>query len=525
MIPPSNIHKFPLRFFIILILLLSIFWPLSAYGQKKPSSPKYVFLFIGDGTSFPQRSAAEYYQSNSATAGKPDIAGLRVENTVFKNISSVKLKRLVMNTFPAQGISTTYSASSLVTDSAASATAIATGHKTRDGVIGMDIKAKKKLTSIAKIAKKKGRKVGIITSVSIDHATPAAFYANQPSRSSYYEIAAQAPKSGFDYFAGGGFKQPKGAGGNKKDIFVLLSENGYKITRDRADFGSLSAASGKVVAINPVLDAESALPYSVDRSGNEITLAEFVEKGIELLDNDAGFFMMVEGGKIDWACHANDAISAITDVIDLDKAVETAYEFYNKHPADTLIIVTGDHETGGMTVGLAGARNDNFVARISKQKGSYMAFNKLLFEMKREDPELTLEKLAPIIENFFGLHLYSDDEIKKLQAASAAGDVAAAEKLAYALLPFEVESIKKGLSNTLLPVGSRPGQYRNYGMEYEPLTISLTHVLNNKAGIGWTTFSHSGIPTPVSAVGIGQEHFIGYYDNTDIFKKIVDIAY
>jgi alkaline phosphatase len=499
-------------------------------GALRP--PKYVFIFIGDGTSFPQKNAAELYKASAASPKDFEPAVLRAQNKISRNTGITTFKpassRLVMNTFPVQGVSTTYSTNSLITDSSSSGTAIATGNKTRDGVVGMDADARVKFTSIAKIAKAKGKKVGIITSVSIDHATPASFYACQPNRNDYYEIAVQASATGFDYFAGGGFKQTRGKKGDQKDVFDLFVESGYTITRDRAGFDSLSRRDGKVVALNPVLDADEAMPYTLDRSPGEITLAEFVRKGIDLLDNDEGFFIMAEGGKVDWACHANDALSAILDVIAFDEAVEVAYEFYKRRPEDTLIVVTGDHETGGMAVGFAGTRYDTFLDRIGRQKGSYLAFNGILADIKRDRPNLSLDDILPVVSDFFGLELHPAGEVELLKKAAAEGDAAAIEKLSFALQPFEVDTIRKGLETTLIPPKKRPenedAYFKDYG-NYEPLTVALTHVLNNKAGIGWTTFSHTGLPSPVSAVGAGSEMFIGYYDNTDIFKKIMSIAY
>ncbi len=503
----------------------------TAPAQDNAKQPKYVFVFIGDGTSFPQRNAAEFYQASKAAVPDIEPAILRAQKKISKDTGITTFKpgtrRLVMNTFPAQGISTTYSANSLITDSSSSGTAIATGNKTRDGVVGMDADAKVRFTSMAKIAKAKGQKVGIISSVSLDHATPASFYACQPSRNSYYEISLQAPETGFDYFAGGSFKQPRGAKGDQKDVFDVFREGGYTITRTRADFDALSRAGGKALAINPVLDADDAIPYAIDRGNGEITLAEFVKKGVELLDNENGFFLMTEGGKVDWACHANDALSAILDVIAFDDAVAVAHEFYKQHPEDTLIVVTGDHETGGMAVGFAGTRYDTFLDRINNQKGSYLSFNKVVAELRNTYPNAGIEQILPSVREFFGLELYPADEMEKIAAAASNGDVGAIEKLKYALLPHEAEKIKKAIAMSWTPSKERPADdthYLSYGT-YEPLTIAMTQILNNKAGIGWTTFSHTGLPTPVSAIGVGAEAFMGHYDNTDIFKKVVSIAY
>lgn len=511
-------------FFALLLLFAG-----AATAEQKA---KYVFLFIGDGTSFPQRNVTEYYLA-SQKADKtlePQVARAEGKIAVTDGIADFKpaTQRLLMNTFPAQGLSSTYSVNSLITDSSSSGTAIATGIKTQDGVVAMDPLGKEGYVSMAKLAKATGKKVGIISTVSIEHATPAAFYANSPSRNLYYDIAQQIPKSGFEYFAGGGFKQPKGSKNDQKDVAEIIRESGYKVFNTREDFEKLKKGDEKVLTINPALDGESALPYSIDRDKTkEISLAEFVAKGIELLDNPEGFFMMAEGGKIDWACHANDAVAAIHDVIDLDGAVKVAYEFYQKHPDETLIVVTGDHETGGLALGYAGTRYDTFITRLNGQKGSYLAFNAEIKKFKANKPDAKFEDALPLIESFFGLKFYSQDEMKKMSEAAQKGDADAVAKLGTALSEYELDLLNKAFVMTMTPQKDRDvhseAYYTIYG-SYEPLTVTLTHVLNHKAGVAWTTFSHSGLPTPVSAIGVGHENFNGAYDNTDIFKKIVALA-
>ncbi len=513
------------------VLLLGGAYTAPALAADAKGAPKYVFVFIGDGTSFPQRNAAEFYKASRHAKQDLGPATLRAQGKISKSTGITDFKpateRLLMNTFPSQGVSTTYSYNALITDSSSSGTAIATGKKTRDGVVGMDPEGKEKYVSMAKMAKAKGRAVGIVTSVSIDHATPASFYASQPSRSQFYEIACQIPDTKFDYFAGGGFRQPTGAKKDKKDLYGILAESGYTVVKDKAGFASLAKGKGKAIAINPILDKSHAMPYAMDKGADEISLAEFVGKGIELLDGPKGFFMMVEGGKIDWACHANDAMAAINDVLAFDDAVAVAYEFYKKHPKETLIVVTGDHETGGMTMGFAGTRYDTFMDIISKQKGSYLTFDKIIDKLRKDKPEATLEDAMPAVTDFFGLRLYSAEQLAELKKKAAEGDAEAVAALKFALQPYEVENLRKALAMTLVPKDKRPRNedtyYLAYG-SYEPFSVTLTHILNNKAGIGWTTYAHSGLPTPVSAVGVGHEKFTGNYDNTDIFKKVVSIA-
>ena len=319
------------------------------------SHAKYVFVLIGDGMAMAQRNAAELYLAAQQGAERPETV------------------KLAMNTLPAQGMNTTYDLTSVIPDSASTATAIASGHKTASGVIGMDPKGETKYETIAEVAHRKGMKVGILSTVSLDHATPAAFYSHVPTRKNMYDISMQLAGSGFDYFAGGQLKQPKDKKeASKPNALEAAKASGYTVAMGRAGFAALKPGKGKVIAMNENVDADKAMQYTLDQAGSKehVTLAEYVAKGIELLDNPKGFFMMVEGGKIDWACHANDAAASIQDTLAFDDAVAVALAFYNKHPKETLIVVTGDHETGGMTIGFAGTKYSSFVDKIKSQKMS-----------------------------------------------------------------------------------------------------------------------------------------------------------
>ncbi|MDR1623114.1 MAG: alkaline phosphatase [Synergistaceae bacterium] len=510
---------------LVLVMLLV------GMGIAGENRAKYIFMFIGDGTSIPQRNAAELYLASQSSPKDLELAVLRAENKFPRGngVTDFKpsIQRMLMSTFPGQGFSSTHSVNSLITDSSSSGTAIATGHKTRDGVVGMDPNAAEKYVSMAKLARDKGMKVGIISTVSIEHATPASFYACSPHRDFYYEIALQIPESRFNFFGGGGFRQPQGAKKDQKHIFEVLKEAGYTVYNTREEFDRIKAGDDKILTINPVLDNDAALPYVVDQKEGEITFAEFVAKGIEVLDNPNGFFMMAEGGKVDWACHANDAVATVRDVLALDEAVKVAYEFYKKHPDETLIVVTGDHETGGMAVGFAGTQYDLFLKKLQAQRGSYLAFNTELAAFRKAAPNAKLEDALPLVESFFGLKRYGKEEMEKLDERAKGGDAEAYEILGMALRDHEMADLAEAFAMSMKDRKERPtgddAYYLSYGT-YEPFTVTLTHILNRKAGIGWTTYSHTGLPTPVSAVGVGQEQFNGYYDNTDIFKKVVAIG-
>jgi alkaline phosphatase len=436
---------------------------------------KYVFYFIGDGMGTVHRSAAEFYQNNGAIPNG---------------------KKLKMNEFPYYGMSTTYSTNSAITDSAAAGTALATGYKTESGVINMDPGKKKKFTTLAEVAHDQGYQVGIITSVTINHATPAAFYAHQPSRGMYYQIADELSLSGFEYFGGGGAGELKStAPPDSPSVFDLAKERGYTIVTTPEEFDALSSDAGKVWAIGK---EGAALDYALDADEKDISLAEFTEKGIELLgDSENGFFIMIEGGKIDWASHANDPGAALNDVLAMDKAVKVAYKFYEEHPEDTLIVATADHETGGLTLGFAGTHYTSSPSKISNQKMSYGKFNEIVKKWKNEKPEF--EKALPTILNSMGIKALSSFEKKQLEQA-------------YNLSVFK----------TPLDDVDKEEKYLLYG-SYEPVTVKAMHIATNQAGMFWSTYSHTGVPVPVTAIGPGAEDFTGYYDNTDIPKKIATL--
>jgi len=454
--------------------------------------PKYVFVFIGDGMALPQVGSAEIYQGALNGGEFPDAP-----------------RALSFTKFPVQGIVTTHDSSSFIPDSASTGTSIATGHKTLAGVISMDEKKEIPYKSIAKLAKEKGKKVGVVSSVSIDHATPAVFYANVPSRGMYYEIGLQLAESDFDYFGGGSLADPDGKKSKMENkpgnVFDYAKQKGYNVVNSVADFNALQPAEGqKVWAVTEAPADGSALLYEIDRQPGQLSLADFTQKGIELLDNPNGFFMAVESGKIDWACHANDAMAAIKDVFAFNDAIQKAIDFANKHPEDTLIIVTGDHETGGMAIGFSGTKYGSFFEKLQYQKMSYVKFDEVLKKELTDNSNLTFETILKLTEENFGLTKNETETGLKLS-------------------DYELSLLEEAFKQTKTPKAERnmdDAYYLAYG-SYEPYTVKVTHILNQKAGIGWTTYSHTGTPVPIYAYGVGSSDFTGYYDNTEINKKLV----
>ncbi len=277
---------------------------------------------------------------------------------------------------------------------------------------------------------------------------------------------------------------------------------------------ALDASSGKVYAVTPVTQDSGAMPYSIDNKAGDLTLADYVSKGIDVLDNDNGFFMMCESGKIDWACHANDALSTITDVIGFEAAVQVAVDFAKQHPDETLILVTGDHETGGMTIGYAATGYNTAFDILGKQKMSYVAFDTLITEMKTANPKLTLAEVLPVIKENFGLIAPTD------------ADAQVEANKNYVMTEYEFAKLQNAFAESMKPAEERTQNEETallYG-SYDPFSVTLTHIINNKAGIGWTSYSHTGTPVAIYAMGTGSEMFGGSYDNTDIFTKLLEVC-
>ena len=485
--------KKKITFVLVFVLLAGFvaFQPLFAKGIDEnrgfaavtapEAKAKYVFLFIGDGMSIPQVTSAGIF---STARSSQDISPTYLEFAQF----------------PVMGIAATHDAGSFITDSASAVTAIATGNKTLNGVINMDTGKTIGYKTIAEYARNAGMKAGVITTVTLNHATPAGFYARADSRNNFYDIAVQLANSGFEYFGGGSIDQSTGIDNDQQSAIEIAKANGYTYTDTIEDFNALKPGTGKVIAVSPVLQDAGTMKYEIDRKPGELSLADFVKKGVELLENPDGFFMMVEGGKIDWACHANDAGTAIRDVLALDDAVRVAIDFARKHPHETLIVVTGDHETGGMSVGNSATQYGTFFDKIALQTRSFVAFNEeVLKPYKEQTPadKAKLSDIAPFIYESFGINFDS-------------------------LNTIQMELVERAFQRSMGVEPITPlneDKYVLYG-GYEPLTVKLTQILNQNAGIGWTSYSHTGLPVPVFAFGAYQEIFTGYYDNTGIFYKL-----
>lgn len=309
--------------------------------NKNEGKAKYIFLFIGDGMGNSQVAVTESYMSWKE--GK--LGGAQ----------------LTFTQFPVFGTATSHSANSNITDSSAAGTAIACGEKTNNGYLGVDSEGNP-IKSMSYDLKEEGYSIGIISSVPINHATPGSFYGHNKDRGGYYAITQEIPASGFEYFASAGILHYFGPDGNSESSADLLEQQGYDVCFGKADFEQSRKNNDRIVLCQEYnKDVE---PKNYDSTGNkpesEITLAEMVQYGIDFLGTDEPFFIMCEGGEIDWACHSNKTLPMINATIAFSDAVAVAYEFYKQHPDETLIVVTADHATGGVALGARGRYNSGF---------------------------------------------------------------------------------------------------------------------------------------------------------------------
>jgi len=313
-------------FFILLSVILCV-----SCCTEKQQKAKYVFYFIGDGMGFNQIDLAEAYKAH--------LHGNRGTETVS------------FGKFPVLGRASTYSASDDVTCSSAAGTALSTGTKTNNGFLGIAPDSTD-LTSIAFKFKQAGYRVGVSSTVPLNHATPGAFYAHAASRNNYYDIALQLPASGFDFFGGAGLYDYKGKDSACVNAFDLIRDSGYTIAAGMDQYREMKANAAKMYLIHDANFDNAEMPYAVDRPEGMFSHKDIIDAGIDFLydpSGKSGFFFMSESGRIDWASHGNDTKAALMEVLDFDVTLESAIRFYNEHPNETLIIVTADHETGGFS--------------------------------------------------------------------------------------------------------------------------------------------------------------------------------
>lgn len=462
---------------ISLLILLSA--ALTAFAEGRA---KYVFYFIGDGMGVNQVNGTQTYLA--ALDGR------------------IGVKPLCFSQFPYVALTTTYSGTNGVTDSAASGTALATGKKTKNQAVGVLADLKTPVNSVAVWAQNSGAAVGISTSVSIDHATPASFYAHQPHRKMYYEIGQDLVRSNFDFFAGSDFLIPN----SKKDatapsLYKQCEQAGYTFARGYKDFQRKAKKAEKLILLpteQTLAENPKALPYAIDRKTSDMTLQDITRAGIKYLTqkNKDGFFFMIEGGKIDWACHANDIATAFKEVVDMDQAVQIAYEFYQQHPDETLIVITADHETGGLSLGCGPYELHTDLLRF--QRMSTENYSK---HVRKLQEKLGQKFTWEVIENDLKENWGFGDQVKLTEEQQ--------NRLHEAFNDMTSGNVKD--TKTLYA-------------KVDALAEAARIIMAECALIGWQSHGHSNGYIPTFAIGAGAEQFQGQIDNTQIPVAIAKAA-
>ncbi len=403
-----------------------------------PAPLKYIFYFIGDGMGFEHL-------------------------TMTRDTGKAVAATAALDALPWRGTARTNNVEGTTTDSAAAGTALACGFKTRNGRIAM-LPDGTHVDSIAKLAKFQGRAVAIITSDALNGATPSAFYAHSDSRKKYDEIARWLPVCTFDYLAGSRFN----AGDETRaEVEQALRDVDYTLVTTREELQQLGREALPVVATHKWENyaADISNPAEFPR------LADYTGKAIELLaDNPAGFLIVVEGARIDWGSHANDAVATIGEVREFNAAVTKALDFFYAHPTETLIVVTADHNTGAPQL------DGPISPDLLKDRRTHQFYAKAL-------------QASPTAE----------EDIRRLldELRQEVGEEA--EKKALEQL---ITSGKKEL-----PSAARITAFQQARRDRE-------------FGIHWTTRGHAPAPVPVMAIGPGAETFAGTYENTEIPQKI-----
>ena len=451
---------------------------ISKWNTDAPKQPKYVFYFIGDGMCFNHILGTELYNTEKA--------------------GSKETLRLNFTQFDTRNFFTNYSVSNLVTDSAAAGTALATGVKTGNAYIGVDIEGNE-LRTIADVASEQGYKVGLVTNVGINHATPSCFYGHTSDRFGFPKLVDDYIASDVAFIAGStimdmksGPQDPKYSPVTTAELAERIRKAGIHLTLNAEEAGNVK---GERVALVANDKENKHVPYVIDRKGGELTLLDCSKAAINYLTNNApeGFFLMIEAGKLDYAAHEQDAVTTFLEVNEFAQTIDLALAFAEKHPDETLIVVTSDHETGGMSLGW-----DHYEIRMNvlmAQKASAIEVTKIIQQMRAEGKKSWAD-YKKVLSDCFGL---------------------------WSVVPVSKEDealLKRDFDEIFMKYGPMVDGLYN---KSEFIVYDAIRILNKAASIDWTSLYHTGMYTPVFAKGAGEELFLDCRDQTDIPKSIAKL--
>ncbi len=431
---------------------------------------KYIFYFIGDGMGMGHVNATEIYNRDVLKSDSP----------------------LLMLTFPVASQCRTYSASSPITDSAAAGTALSTGVKTKNNMIAMNPDTVP-VNSIAVDFMNAGYAVGVGTTVQADDATPSVWYAHAANRGMKEVIAPQAANSGLSFLAGGGFKLYN-AGEEKFEEFVATMKKGnYEVAEGYKAFKGLNIKGKRQqkVLLYPENVGSGQVGYTIDSIPGALTCAQITEACLQTLQNvnPDKFMMMIEGGNIDWAAHANDGGGVIKEILNFQEAINVAYQFYLRHPDETLIVVTADHDTGGMAYGRKSPYGQD-IAYADAQKISKDNFGEWTHRWGKDRENPSWEEMETVLRDKLGFW----DKVPVTEQ--------------------ETQELKTLFDETF--ISKKATDEKTLYQTFNAFTAKAFDILNSHMGIGWTSTYHAGNFVPVYAVGVKSNYFSGNLNNTEI---------
>jgi alkaline phosphatase len=462
--------NFPLRMGSLLMIGM-LFWPSDltmAQPRLSTTSPKYVFLFLSDGGGMAHLEIARQYRRY-------------ILNEDFVIVDKIMKEGSV-------GVMTTHAADSLSTDSAAAATALAGGCKANLGALGLCADGTIAVSSM-ELARRRGMRLGLITNAAVYDASPAAFVCHVPNRRDFAAIVSRYLDLAPDVLMGGGKEQflarsqTGGLGADENDALRAFLRKHYRLVENKTDLDR--ANSGKLLGLFAAKD----MSFEIDRDKTrEPSIYDMTRVAVRVLHehNPRGFFAFIESENIDTAAHLSDITSVIHDYREFDRAVGLAYEFYRKYPSETLILVTSDHETGGLGFTL-GLKDLSSTASSNQVAGTVADFKKL------QSIDISLQKAAQILGP-----QPNDESIEKMMREHFHG---------FTLAPEFKEAI----------IRRRPFSRTLFG-NITANTLGL--MIANNTQIYWQNSAHTNQPVLVAALGASAEKFRGYYDNAEFGRKL-----
>ncbi|HEX9788769.1 MAG TPA: alkaline phosphatase [Candidatus Binatia bacterium] len=464
----QNLMRANVKVLIVAIVLSLTTSTTLSQPRSGPAVPKYVFLFLADGAGMAHLEIARQYRRHILNEGFVIVDKIIKEGGV--------------------GVMTTHAADALSTDSAAAATALAVGCKAKIGALGLCADGTLAISAM-ELARQRGMRLGLVTNGTIYDASPAAFVCHVANRRDYAAIIDRYLELGPDVLLGGGKDQflPRGRPGSgradESDMVAAFEEKGYQHVSSKQALEKV--ARGKLLGLFSLRD----MSMEIDRDkGSEPSVYDMTRAAIQTLHdrNPRGFFAFIESENIDTAGHLSDIASVIHDYREFDRAVGLAYEFYRKYPGETLILVTSDHETGGLGFTLA-LKDFTSTKRDNQAVATTEDFKKL------QSIDISLQKASRMLG--------------RKPTAEAVDKLMHDHFRSFTLAPEYKDAIvnRKPISRTLFS---------------DNTAQALGAMIANNTQVYWQTSAHTNQPVLVAALGVGAERFKGYYDNADFGAKL-----